>query len=283
MVQTCTLQLNSGEQSKMDYPQLLQIETTALCNAGCSFCSHKSMKRTKGEMSWTLFIKIIEQCKELKVKRICPFLNGEPFIDSLFIERLAYINQELPDTKIDIFSNMSLLNSEKLYELSKIKNIETFFMSLTSYDTTSCKKYMNLNFDTVHRNVLSLIALNRKEKFIKQLQGSSINMGLEENNKFKNCWGNVGIGNYFISVKQNWLGSIQSNVVSNQNIICPRAFHLCIYFDGTVPVCCFDNDGKYTFGNVKDKTLLEIYNSEEYRQYRILKKKDLEPCNRCTV
>jgi len=33
---------------------------------------------------------------------------------------------------------------------------------------------------------------------------------------------------------------------------------------------------------VNTQSILEIYNSEKYKQYRIKLKKDLFPCNRCT-
>lgn len=267
----------------IEYPHLLQIETTALCNARCVFCPHKSLSRPLGQMSWDLFVKVIQQCKKLRIKQICPFLNGEPFLDSLIFDRLNYINQELPNVELAIFTNMSLLGPLELQALSRIKNIDTFFMSLTSYNSISCKKYMNLDFNSVYRNVSNLIKLNKEKKFIKSLQGSSIHMNLAENKKFKDCWSNLGIDNYFISAKENWLGEVQSSKKSDQNVICPRAFHLCVFFDGTVPLCCFDSNGTKTFGNIKDTMLLEIYNSKEYRHYRVCVKKDLEPCNRCTV
>ena len=268
----------------MEYPQLIQIETTSVCNAACQFCPHKDIKREAGQMSWGVFAEIIEQCKEAKIERICPFLNGEPFADSLFLERLEYINKELPETKLYVFSNMSLLDEEKLQKLSKIKNIETFFMSLTSYDSDSCKKYMNLDFDTVRKNVMNLINLNKENNFIKQLQASSIDSGdCIENNKFYDCWGVIGIDVYFISEKENWLGNIQSNKRGNQKTICSRANHLCVYWDGSVPLCCFDADAECDFGNIRNKSLLKIFNSSEYKRYRQEMKRDLEPCNRCTV
>ncbi len=267
----------------MSYPGLVQIETTAECNAQCIFCSHKSIKRKLGEMPWKLFVKVIDQCKELNIKRICPFLNGEPFLDSLIFKRLEHINKVLPEVELHIFSNMGLLDAKKLQKLSKIRNIRTFFMSLTSYDSESCKKYMGLDFDKVYSNVLGLLKLNKEKRFIQCIRGSGIDSGSGKNSKFVACWSGVGITDYFISARENWLGAIRSSKQSNQNSVCPRAYHLCIYYDGTVPLCCFDNDGEKTFGNVNDKTLLEIYNSEKYRQYRILKKKNLKPCNRCTV
>lgn len=267
----------------MQYPNRIQIETTSLCNADCVFCQHKTMKRKTGEMSWKLFTRIIEQCKEFKINYILPFLNGEPFMDSLFLERLEYINNHLPEVELEIFSNMLLLDETKLKRLSNVKNIRTIFMSLTSYDSDSCKKYMSLDFNKVKTNVLNLIKLNKEKKFIKQIEASSMDMGKVENDKFKKCWGNLDITKYFITKKENWLGKVKSNAISNQNIICPRAFHLCIYHDGRVPLCCFDGDAEYIFGNVNNQHLLEIYNSDKYKQYRQKPKKDLDPCNRCTV
>jgi len=262
---------------------LIQIETTALCNARCLFCPHKDLKRPLGVMEWDLFVEIIKQVKELGVHKICPFLNGDPFTDPLLFKMLEYINKELPDVKLDIFTNMALLLPDKLTKLSKIKNIETFFMSLTSHNKASALKYMGLEFDTVYTNVVNFLKLNHELHFVKSVQSSSLDTNTYANQKYLECWRAVGLEKHFIARKENWLGNIESGSSINSQVVCPRTSHLCVYWEGTVPLCCFDADGYKTFGNIADKKLIDIYNSEEYKKYRTTIKAKLDPCRRCTV
>lgn len=268
----------------MEYPTLVQIETTSRCNAKCFFCPHKTMKRPKEDMPQVLFDKIVKDCQEIKLKSICPFLNGEPFADSLIFERLEQINKELPDTFIDIFSNMSLLDEGKIDRLSLINNINNFVMSVTSYNEKSCKDYMGLSWKAVFKNIQDLIGLNNKRQFIKHLQIASANINEEEKKKLRNQWQGInGIERFFITTIQNWKGDIVNRVDINSDIICPRAWHICILSNGKVALCCMDQEGDYSIGDIKKNTILEIFNNEKYKRYRTLKKKDLVPCKNCSM
>lgn len=261
----------------------VQIETSSLCSAKCIFCPHKDLKRKTGFMSDFIFNKIISGCRSEGVASICPFLNGEMFTDPKIFERLEIINKELPKTKIVIFSNMSLLDAEKINKLSNIKNIAFFGMSLTHYDEESCKFYMGLDFNVVYRNVMNLLATNKNKKFIGRIQISSIDAGDVENKKFRTMWGGIsGVERMFISARQNWLGKIKSSIPINNNRVCPRAFHLCILSDGRVPLCCFDAESTYQVGDINTQTVSEVYHSEKYRAYRNNIKSDLTPCKWCT-
>ena len=268
----------------MEYPTLVVVETTSKCNAKCFFCPHRTMKRAKEDMPQILFDKVINDCKESKLNHICPFFLGEPFMDRLIFNRLEQINKELPDTFIDIFSNMSLLDNEKIDKLSQIDNIDNFIMSVTSYDEKSCKEYMGLRWNTVFKNIQDLVEANNKRQFIKHLQISSIHINIEEDKKLQKRWQNIkGIEKLGIYAMQNWKGDVPSNIDINLDIICPRTQHICILSNGKVALCCRDQEGDYSIGDIKKNTILEIFNSEKYRKYRTHKKKDLVPCKSCSM
>ena len=58
-----------------------------------------------------------------------------------------------------------------------------------------------------------------------------------------------------------------------------------ITWDGTVVPCCFDKDAKHWFGNIKDKSFREIWNSREYNDFRRMilnQRKTIEICRNCT-
>jgi radical SAM protein with 4Fe4S-binding SPASM domain len=43
---------------------------------------------------------------------------------------------------------------------------------------------------------------------------------------------------------------------------------LYVFYNGDVVICCYDIEGKYAVGNIKNNTLLQIWNSKIYRQLR---------------
>jgi radical SAM protein with 4Fe4S-binding SPASM domain len=53
---------------------------------------------------------------------------------------------------------------------------------------------------------------------------------------------------------------------------------------GKVALCCMDGEGKYVVGDVNNSSVLEIYNSPEYRkmrQYSFSRLSAANPCNTC--
>jgi len=267
----------------MEYPSMIQIETTNLCNAACDFCLVPTRKRIKGIMSDELFKKIIDDCKQFPIKKICPFSHGEPFVDYKFLDRLKYINQQLPEVHFDIFSNMELAGEEKIKELQKIKNIDAFVMSISGYDKESIYRHQKTDWDKVYKNVLNLIDINNKNKFIEKLQVVAMSYNKEEMEKIRQIWDNKhGLFKFFFTTQQNWLGDFTSSIIPNLNKICLRTTHLNIFFDGIVPLCCWDVEGKYAIGDIKINSILEIYNNNIYTKYRRNLKRDLIPCNKCT-
>ena len=63
-------------------PEIVQIESTNICNAKCVFCPRDDMHRAAGR-SWSieLFKKIVDECAELGITHVRMHNYGEPFLD----------------------------------------------------------------------------------------------------------------------------------------------------------------------------------------------------------
>ena len=122
---------NSNSHSDIEIPRLVAIETTNRCNARCKFCPNNSLARDRRVMDDDLFKKIIEDCKEFELPAIEPFLQGEPFVDPKILDRLAYINDNLPNTKLRLYSNASALTPQKSDALREL-NVDKLFISLNT-------------------------------------------------------------------------------------------------------------------------------------------------------
>ncbi|WP_437560466.1 SPASM domain-containing protein [Acidithiobacillus sulfuriphilus] len=81
---------------------------------------------------------------------------------------------------------------------------------------------------------------------------------------------------------EKWILKIQHGA---PNTGCTRWFQLAILSTGDVALCCADGEGKYKVGNVLEQTLLDVYNSQEYRKMREFIPSRLgamSPCDTCT-
>jgi hypothetical protein len=83
-----------------------------------------------------------------------------------------------------------------------------------------------------------------------------------------------------------WLGQVDGSKQAVPSLLpCMQWLNITVQCDGTVPHCCMDAAGKFAFGNVKERSLLEIYNSPEVRTMReaVLGRGAIHPCNTCVL
>ena len=82
----------------LDFPNNIQIQTTAFCNASCSFCPYPETSRTlpMGTMDDDLFHAIVDQLAGRDVLLLQPFLMNEPLMDKQIVPRLAYMKAKVP-------------------------------------------------------------------------------------------------------------------------------------------------------------------------------------------
>src|SRR4030042_6384200 len=61
----------------------IQIQTNSFCNGKCRFCPYQGSwhQKNPGEMSWENYRKIIQNLKQLKIAKFCPYLENEPLLD----------------------------------------------------------------------------------------------------------------------------------------------------------------------------------------------------------
>lgn len=100
---------------------LVWIEVTKVCNLRCIHCYEDASLLSEGEMAWEDYAQIIDQLKELHVKRI-QLIGGEPFVlkrDKL-TQMLEYAAQHMKN--VEIFTNATFLD-EAWVEFLKTHNV----------------------------------------------------------------------------------------------------------------------------------------------------------------
>jgi 2-iminoacetate synthase ThiH len=64
------LLIATGRDRARHLPDIVQIESTNLCNAKCVFCPRDEMHRRQGVMDFDLFAKIVDECAALGITHV---------------------------------------------------------------------------------------------------------------------------------------------------------------------------------------------------------------------
>src|SRR5687768_18405858 len=105
------LMLATGRDRSPIMPEIVQIESTNICNAKCVFCPRDEMHRRQGIMSLDLYKKIVDECVELGITHVRVHNYGEPFVDRKLVEKVRYA-KEKGIREVGMISNGSLITEE---------------------------------------------------------------------------------------------------------------------------------------------------------------------------
>jgi radical SAM protein with 4Fe4S-binding SPASM domain len=272
------------------YPNCVQIETINNCNARCWFCPLKDLPK-RAKMSSKDFHYIIDQLIDNPPNIIYPFLNGEPFLDNRMIKFLKKINDKLPNTEIIIFSNGSLLDESLSKQLLDIVNLRQLWFSLNGIDE-DYDKIMGLEYSNTKDNVLKFLKLRDDSTNNVEVNISFVGRNFQDQVKIFEYWTKHHIRlpvTIIFSPIKNYAGLISNHPDTDRrlNYPCTRVFdYLTILANGETALCCMDPKGQVSFGNILDKSIEDIWNSEKrqyyYNMHKTRRWNELDLCKDCT-
>src|SRR5499427_4404618 len=105
------LLLAAGRDRAPILPEIVQIESTNICNAKCVFCPRDEMHRRQGVMAMDLYKKIVDECAALGITHVRVHNYGEPFLDRQLVEKVRYA-KERGIAEVGMISNGSLITEE---------------------------------------------------------------------------------------------------------------------------------------------------------------------------
>lgn len=261
------LLLAAGRDRAPRLPEIVQIESTNICNAKCVFCPRDEMHRRQGVMSFDLFRKITDECAALGITHLRVHNYGEPFLDRHLTEKVRYAKQKgIPE--VGMISNGSLI-TEKIARGMIEAGLDAINISVDAggkdvFDSTR----LGLNYDKVIANVERLVRIRaelgkRRPKlilsFVRQNNSSDEQAFIEH-------WRQIA-DKIHITELHNWAGTL--NHVSDVNYPCYRPWlTFTVLWDGRVSLCCADFDGHTILGDLHTSSIQEIWNNEAYRRVR---------------
>ena len=248
-------------------PEIVQIESTNICNAKCVFCPRDDMERRQGIMDMALFRKIVDECVELGIEHVRMHNYGEPFVDRALVEKVRYAKQKgMP--QVGMISNGSLITEAAARGMIDA-GLDAINISVdASGKDTFEKTRLGLKYDKVIGNVERLLALRDAAgtarpklilSFVRQNNSEDERAFIEhwrsERTRFTSPICTTGRG--------------RSNQRSDVNYPCYRPWlTFTALWDGRVSLCCADFDGRTILGDLRTSTIRDIWNSETYRAVR---------------
>jgi MoaA/NifB/PqqE/SkfB family radical SAM enzyme len=276
----------------MNKPSMLQFETIFGCNARCIMCGCIDSKREKGKMKLTLIKKIIREATEMGIKEFAPFINGEPLLDSRMLNILSYIKEINPEANIGWYTNGALLTEKIIKTMIDIGNIKVFNISIHGGNKETYEKVMSLNWEKTLEKLNLLCKINTEMGKPFKINAIFTSFSETQNSipEFKKICSDLNVEPH-ICVFSNFAGGKKDEAGENsfKNApykLCARSQnHMYILKNGQATNCCFNVEGTLDFGNAKDMTLQEIWNSEKYKQFRQLHREgryqEIDACKNC--
>ncbi len=281
----------------MIVPQRIQIQTQTGCNGRCVFCPNEQFIQAHlpiGRMPEELFRSIIDQLAVLKPHRIMPYLQNEPLLDERLPDFIQYIHKKMPDVTSLVVTNGTRLTNE-MGERLIASGLKRLKVSLQSLNDEVNRELMGYPATPVVENVINFSMVLKKKKSKMDFRVSAIvtSKNEKEIENMKKFWKKHGI-RLVLSSLENRGGNI-GNILELSNTPeiqlrrgCIRPTRdMCILFNGQVVLCCVDWLRTVILGDLKEKSITEIWNSQRLQMIREgLKMEDCchlpEICRNCS-
>lgn len=259
-------------------PPLLNvaIEPTNFCNLRCKICRAQNPiifeSRERGFMDWSLFQKVIDELSEFKHHiNICLNIGGESMLHPSFADMIHYIGSK-DRFPMHYTTNATLLNDEIADAIIEHK-VDTV-ISLDGLKGKHEEIRRGSKYEIVEWNIQRLLEKrgNNKKPSI------SVNLVISEHAKkditdFINAWIGivdwVGINPYETKDFRIKDKTFFDRPTMSQNY-CKRMFsYMGILWNGDVVPCCRARPYLNIMGNVKDKTMLQVWKEKAYSNLRL--------------
>ena len=271
-----------------EFPQVIYICPTNVCNHHCCYCARHAMrkgvdaegKKQRGFMPWGTFEKVIESLPH-EGRRVYLQKFGESLLHKDFGKMARYLKQKRPEYELALHTNASRLEGDVAVDV--LETVDHLAFSIYGIDRESYKTiHKRDHFDLVIANMNKFHQLcekssRRPEVFIYFLR-TEFNKDFSDSDVYS--WFNerfplFNVGIYDVYNYQNFIPGIEMYVAEHlplekfPHCIIPYTI-MTVLWDGKVGYCLAEPEEKYTMGDVKDNTLLEIWNSERYKNFRAL-------------
>ena len=256
-------------------PPSLSVELTNYCNLSCPYCSSPLKLRPQGLMGPITFSNLVRQAKECGIPWISLCGNGEPTLHPKFS---SYVRQLAGATKfLDLTTNWQRVDEELICSVLQAP-VNLMHVSVDGGDK---EEYERMRIGGKFEKLLDNLTL-LKEMKKKTRSSTLINVRVmllpsqyEDEKRLLKFWqsyGDIVSKQYIFNLYSSSNG--YDTVVYKPGARCTLPLKLIeVNWNGNVPLCTYSRrqTGRpegLSIGNINEKSLLEIWNSQTIRQYR---------------
>lgn len=299
---------------KPDYfPSVLIVEPTNFCNLRCPLCptGNQSLKRGKGYMALSGFKKIIDELGDYLLALVL-YNYGEPMLHKDIYEMIEYAKRK--KIFIRLSTNGHFFNGKENVRRLIASGLDDLIIALDGASQETLSKYrVGANFEEIITGIKSVV--EEKEKLKSKLPFVEIQFILMRHNehevdKIKKIVKDIGanrltlktvslevenskdesekMGQYLPTEEEYSRYFKNGKGLKRKKTIRQKCVRLwlssVINWSGDVVPCCYDTEGRFTFGNAFEKPFKKIWVSDKYLKFRetILKnKKSIKMCSNC--
>ncbi len=291
------------------YPVSISFEPTTSCNLRCPECPSglRAFTRPTGMLEKNFFNKTIDEIhKELLY--LIFYFQGEPYLNPDFLDMVKYASDK------GIYTATST-NAHYLNDAAAKRTVESGLDRLIiSIDGTTQDVYKQYrvggNIDKVLEGAKNIVkwkkelksktpfvffqflVVKHNEHQIEDIKRLAKEVGVDEV-RFKTAQvyeyetdpnNLIPTIDKYSRYKKNADGSHSAkNKLANR---CWKMQHAnVITWDGLVVPCCFDKDAMHQLGNLKNQSFKEVWNNDNYKQFRrelMKSRKNIDICANCS-
>jgi len=259
----------------LDTPYVIFIDPSNVCNQKCSYCPTGNLEmlshthRKPAVMNLELYKRIIDQCCVFPsvVKTLRLYKDGEPLLNANFAKMVRYARDTGRFGLIDTTSNGLLLNVRMTRDIV-IAGLDRINLSVPkdyneSYidNVAFLYKYGDGRLHVFAKIAGDYLTPDEREKFINDFAPITHAHAIEHTAP---CWP------WFEVVGVNPDVGVYGQKLEDKVNVCPYVFYqMAVNADGTVSVCFLDWCYGSTIGDLRDTTLMEIWNSRLLKAIQI--------------
>ncbi len=277
-----------------EFPIMCVLSFVYVCNARCQNCPYTNSKirndyKDKPFMPEDTFKTIAGQCGEYGAW-IRLSGGGEPMLHPKAVELVEYAKKA--GAKVGLITNGSLFtenNSRRLLE-SQIDMIE---FSVDAADPETYRKVRKgLNWGVLLKNVKRMVTLRNKLKGRTKVIASGVNQKGVDIGKVEKFWSPI-VDNFQKRKYLTWgitnparSADPEPYLPLDKHVPCPFLFErLNIDSRGKVMVCGFDIAANTDMGNVREKSIKDIWHGDGFEHFRRMhlsgRGNEIEICRNC--
>jgi MoaA/NifB/PqqE/SkfB family radical SAM enzyme len=258
-------------------PRRITVEISSRCNLSCAMCPRNHLKDHShfrgGDMDFPLFKKIIDEISGFPERTLVPFFRGESLMNGKFCEMILYaVTRGV--APIQLATN-ALLLTDSISRIIIGAGVDFVSFSLDAVDGEGYQKMRNSSeYQKALDNILRFLEirdLQERKKPVVQISAVKTKDNEKSMPEFIGSWLSRAerVRVYPEHSQEGKFGSLKGSRKESVRRPCLKPLtDFVVYWNGEAGLCNHDWEGKEGLGNMKEKSIREIWESVSYRKIR---------------